>query len=279
MAIANPGQEQLMNAAYASDLLLAKEGADKTYVEYVRPITGSAPGPNAGAAGGQGAVAAKPTSKTGEPSRGPVFDSVINGSKGKIVDEVKKAMEAGRKPKEIIDEDLIPAITRVGELFEEKRFFLPQLIQGANAMDAAIQYLVPFLPKAEGTKSKGTVVFASVEGDVHEIGKNLCVLMLRNYGYTVIDLGKDVPAADILAAAKEHKADIIGLSALMTTTMMKMKEVVELAKAEKCTAKIIIGGAVISQSFADEIHADGYSKDANECVKVVDRLLDIANNN
>ncbi|MBQ9871182.1 MAG: homocysteine S-methyltransferase family protein [Eubacterium sp.] len=279
MAIANPGQEQLMNAAYASDLLLAKEGADKTYVEYVRPITGSAPGPNAGAAGGQGAVAAKPTSKTDEPSRGPVFDSVINGSKGKIVDEVKKAMEAGRKPKEIIDEDLIPAITRVGELFEEKRFFLPQLIQGANAMDAAIQYLVPFLPKAEGTKSKGTVVFASVEGDVHEIGKNLCVLMLRNYGYTVIDLGKDVPAADILAAAKEHKADIIGLSALMTTTMMKMKEVVELAKAEKCTAKIIIGGAVISQSFADEIHADGYSKDANECVKVVDRLLDIANNN
>ena len=200
---------------------------------------------------------------------------MLNGSKGRIVEEVKKQMEAGREAKQIIDDDLIPAITRVGELFEEKRFFLPQLIQGANAMDAAIAYLAPFLPSSEGKEPKGTIVFASVEGDVHEIGKNLCVLMLRNYGYTVIDLGKDVPAEDILKAAAEHKADIIALSALMTTTMMKMKEVVELAKEKKCRAKVIIGGAVISQSFADEIHADGYSADANECVKLVDRLLGV----
>ena len=266
MAIANPGQEQLMNAAYASDLLLAKEGTDKIYVERVRPITGSA----------TAAPAAKPEDKqAGEPSRGPVYDCVLNGSKGRIVEEVKKQMEAGREAKQIIDDDLIPAITRVGELFEEKRFFLPQLIQGANAMDAAIAYLAPFLPSSEGKEPKGTIVFASVEGDVHEIGKNLCVLMLRNYGYTVIDLGKDVPAEDILKAAAEHKADIIALSALMTTTMMKMKEVVELAKEKKCRAKVIIGGAVISQSFADEIHADGYSADANECVKLVDRLLGV----
>lgn len=280
MAIANPGQEQLMNAAYASDLLLAKEEADKIYVERVRPITGTAGAAGVKNAPGASAAGAKtggpdPGGKTGkEESRGPVYDCVINGSKARIVDEVKKQMEAGREAKTIIDEDLIPAITRVGELFEEKRFFLPQLIQGANAMDMAIRYLAPFLPTAEGNTSKGTVVFASVEGDVHEIGKNLCILMLRNYGYTVIDLGKDVPAADIIAAAKQEKADVIGLSALMTTTMMKMKEVVELAKAEGCTAKIMIGGAVISQNFADEIHADGYSKDANECVKLVDRLLD-----
>ena len=265
MAIANPGQEQLMNAAYASDLLLAKDEADKTYVERVRPITGSA----APAA----APAAPKENASGEPSRGPVYDCVLNGSKGRIVEEVKKQMEGGREAKAIIDEDLIPAITRVGELFEEKRFFLPQLIQGANAMDTAIQYLAPFLPSSEGKEPKGVIVFASVEGDVHEIGKNLCVLMLRNYGYQVIDLGKDVPAEDIINAAEEHKAGIIGLSALMTTTMMKMKEVVELAKKRKCKAKIIIGGAVISQSFADEIHADGYSPDANDCVKLVDRLL------
>ena len=189
------------------------------------------------------------------------------------MDEVKKQMESGRTAKSIIDEDLIPAITRVGELFEEKRFFLPQLIQGANAMDTAIQYLAPMLPSSEGKEPKGTVVFASVEGDVHEIGKNLCILMLRNYGYTVTDLGKDVPAEVIVAEAKKQNADIIGLSALMTTTMMKMKEVVEMAHIEKCSSKIIIGGAVISQSFADEIHADGYSRDANECVKLVDRLL------
>ncbi len=269
MAIANPGQEQLMNAAYASDLLLAKEGADKTYVEYVRPISGTV-APAAGAAGG---TAAPKEKAPGEPSVGPVYDCVINGNKTRIVEEVKKQLEAGRGPKEIIDDDLIPAIARVGELFEEKRFFLPQLIQGANAMDQAIRYLEPLLPSAEGKEPKGIIVFASVEGDVHEIGKNLCILMLRNYGYQVIDLGKDVPAEDIIAAAKEHNADVIGLSALMTTTMMKMKEVVELARKEKCRAKIIIGGAVISQSFADEIHADGYSPDANDCVKLVDRLL------
>ena len=263
MAIANPGQEQLMNAAYASDLLLAKEGTDKIYVEYVRPITGAA-----------SPVAAKPEAKAGsEPSKGPVYDCVINGSKARILEEVKKQLESGREARAIIDEDLIPAITRVGELFEEKRFFLPQLIQGANAMDTAIQYLAPMLPSAEGKEPKGTVVFASVEGDVHEIGKNLCILMLRNYGYTVIDLGKDVPAEDIITAAEKEKADIIGLSALMTTTMMKMKEVVELGRARGCKAKVIIGGAVISQSFADEIHADGYSRDANECVKLVDRLM------
>ena len=271
MAIANPGQEQLMNAAYASDLLLAKEGADKTYVEYVRPVSGTAAPGTAGASktgsGGTGSSSGK------EASVGPVYDCVINGSKARIVDEAKKQLEAGRPAKNIIDEDLIPAITRVGELFEEKRFFLPQLIQGANAMDAAIQYLAPMLPTTEGQEPKGTVVFASVEGDVHEIGKNLCILMLRNYGYTVIDLGKDVPSDVIVSEAKKQNADIIGLSALMTTTMMKMKEVVELAHQENCTAKIIIGGAVISQSFADEIHADGYSKDANECVKLVDRLL------
>ena len=140
-------------------------------------------------------------------------------------------------------------------------------------MDTAIEYLAPMLGSNEASEPKGTVVFASVEGDVHEIGKNLCCLMLRNYGYTVIDLGKDVPAEDIISAAEREDADIVALSALMTTTMMKMKDVVGLAKERKIRAKVIIGGAVISQSFADEIHADGYSKDANECVKLVDRLL------
>ena len=268
MAIANPGQDQLMNAAYASDLLLAKEDSDKLYVERVRSL------PTASAAGAPPKEAQPAKAASGkEPSVSPIYDCVINGSKGKIVGEVKAALEQGRAPKSIIDEELIPAITRVGELFEEKRFFLPQLISGANAMDTAIEYLAPMLGTKEASEPKGIVVFASVEGDVHEIGKNLCCLMLRNYGYTVIDLGKDVPADDIIAAAEEHHADIIGLSALMTTTMMKMKEVVEAAKEKGCKAKIIIGGAVISQSFCDEIHADGYSRDANECVKLVDRLM------
>ena len=114
---------------------------------------------------------------------------------------------------------------------------------------------------------------ATVEGDIHDIGKNLVVLMLKNYGYHVIDLGKDVSKERIIQAAIEEKADIIGLSALMTTTMMRMKDVVELATEKGYEGKIIIGGACITQSFADEIGADGYSGDAADCVKLVQRLL------
>ena len=117
-------------------------------------------------------------------------------------------------------------------------------------------------------------MIATVEHDIHDIGKNLVALMLKNYGYNVVDLGKDVPAETIVAKAKEVDADIIGLSALMTTTMMEMKKVIALAKEEKVRAKIIIGGAVITQGFADEIGADGYSKDAQEAVVLVGRLLE-----
>jgi 5-methyltetrahydrofolate--homocysteine methyltransferase len=118
-----------------------------------------------------------------------------------------------------------------------------------------------------------TVVIATVEGDVHDIGKNLVALMLRNYGYKVIDMGKDVPAAQIVQTAVDHQAAVIGLSALMTTTMMHMKDVIEEAAKKQYTGKIIIGGAAVTPSFSDEIGADGYSKDAAECVKLVGRLL------
>ena len=272
MAIANPGQDQLVNAAYASDLLLNKPEADNIYVTHVRHIDTGVAGAAKPAAGGTDASkggSAEAAGATGSP----VYDCVINGNKRQIVDEVKKMIAGGATPKDIIDNELIPAINRVGVLFEEKKFFLPQLISGANAMDAAIEYITPLLNTGETQEKKGTVIFASVEGDIHEIGKNLCVLMLKNYGYNVIDLGKDVPADVIVKAAMDNNAEIIGLSALMTTTMMKMKEVIEYAHKSGCTAKVIIGGAVITESFAKEISADGYSKDANECVKLVQSMI------
>ena len=117
------------------------------------------------------------------------------------------------------------------------------------------------------------VVIATVEGDIHDIGKNLVALMLKNYGFRVIDLGKDVPKEDIIRAAKEHNAKIIALSALMTTTMQRMREVIAYARVEKVDAKIMIGGAVITQDYADEIGADGYSSDAAEAVKLARRLI------
>lgn len=140
-------------------------------------------------------------------------------------------------------------------------------------MEKAITRLEPLLAEERGNKKLATIVMATVKGDIHDIGKNLVVLMLKNYGYEVIDLGKDVDAQEIIDAAVEHDASVIGLSALMTTTMMEMKAVVEQARAQGIKAKIIIGGAVVTENFAKEIGADGYSEDAQDAVRLVNQLL------
>ena len=259
MAICNPGQAQIVNAALAADLLLAKDAASDEYVSNVVPIV-------------QGVSENTPKSKDNITGT-DVFLDVVKGNKASIINDVKKAVEDGKTPQDIIDKELIPAVNKVGELFEQKKYYLPQLIAGATVMDMAIEYLTPFLNSSKTDKNKGTVVVATVEGDIHDIGKNLVVLMLKNYGYKVIDLGKDVPKDVIIETAIKEKAQVIGLSALMTTTMMRMKDVVDEVREKKLPFKVVIGGAVVSQSFADEIGASGYSKDANEAVKLVDRLL------
>ena len=203
----------------------------------------------------------------------PVFEAVLKGNKGSVIDEVKKALDQGLVPDEIINDYLIAAINEVGELFNSKKYFLPQLIGSANTMKLAIDYLEPLMQKSDSTENMPTLVIATVEGDIHDIGKNLVVLMLKNYGYNVIDMGKDVPCEDIVDKAIETDAAIIGLSALMTTTMMRMQDVIELCRKKGCKSKVIIGGACITQNFADEIGADGYSEDAADCVKLVEKLL------
>ena len=173
----------------------------------------------------------------------------------------------------VIDESLIPAINHVGVLFDKQIYFLPQLISSAETMETGIGVVEPILAANRSSEPLGTIVIATVEHDIHDIGKNLVALMLRNYGYRVVDLGKDVPAEDIIQAAIREKADIIGLSALMTTTMMEMKKVVNMVREQNLPVKVMIGGAVITRSFADEIGAEGYSKDAQEAVVEVARLL------
>lgn len=261
MAICNPGQAMIVNSALASDLLLAKNKSDDRYVTGVVPVS-------------QGIAAGTEKKEPDFSLQGSdIFIDVVKGNKATIIENVKNDIDGGRNPQSIIDEDLIPAVNKVGELFEQKKYFLPQLISGATVMDMAIEYITPYLETGDNKELKGTVVIATVEGDIHDIGKNLVALMLKNYGYRVIDLGKDVPRDVIIQAAVENDAQIIGLSALMTTTMMRMKDVVDEVKRKKLKVKVIIGGAVVSSNFADEIGADGYSKDANEAVKLVDRLL------
>lgn len=276
MAIANPSQDLLMHSVFASDLLMNKPEGDLRYINRVSEHKLSV-------VSGDVTVAAKETPKAGgarseiipEEFQGDIiFEAVIKGRKGKIKEIVQKALEEGKEPQVLIDGSLIPAINHVGTLFDKQIYFLPQLISSAETMEAGIAVLEPLLAASRDSEPKATIVIATVEHDIHDIGKNLVALMLRNYGYRVIDMGKDVPAEDIVQKAKEENADIIGLSALMTTTMMEMKKVVHLAKSQGVDAKIMIGGAVITQSFADEIGADGYSEDAQEAVKVAKRLLE-----
>ena len=273
MAIANPSQELLMNAAFASDMLLNKKESDIRYIERMNFLSEKYAGMERVMVQKTPAGTSAVGGETRKESTGSgVFQAVLKGNKEHVLEEVKKMLDGGAKPDEIINEHLIAAINEVGELFDKKKYFLPQLISSANTMKLAIEYLEPMLERSN-TEAMATIVVATVEGDIHDIGKNLVVLMLKNYGYHVIDLGKDVPADVIVDTAMNEGAKVIGLSALMTTTMMRMKDVVELAKEKGCTAKIVIGGAAITESFSDEIGADGYSKDAAECVKLVERLL------
>lgn len=279
MAIANPSQELLVSCAYASDLLLNKEGADIRYIQLMdavkakREALGESPAANTG-------IPVHGMRKETASNQGTILDKVyadvMKGNGKNIVEDTKQALAEGHEAKELLDQVLLKAINDVGELFDKGKYFLPQLIASAEAMKLSIEYLEPLLAQGNSGKNMPTVVIATVEGDIHDIGKNLVALMLKNYGFQVIDLGKDVPKEKIIEAAKEHHAQVIALSALMTTTMQQMKHVIQYAKEKDVNAKIIIGGAVITQEYADEIGADGYSKDAADAVKVTKKLLHIA---
>lgn len=280
MAIANPSQELLVSCAFASDLLLNKEGADLRYIQLMNAVkakrealgemtTGSTGIRFAATAQSQGTENMSVTDK--------LYADVLKGNGSAIVEDTKKALAEGHEAKELLDNVLLKAINEVGELFDKGKYFLPQLIASAEAMKSSIEYLEPMLMAGNSDEEMPTVVIATVEGDIHDIGKNLVALMLKNYGFKVIDLGKDVPKEKIIEAAREHHAQIIALSALMTTTMQQMRHVIDYARENRVDAKIIVGGAVITQEYADEIGADGYSKDAADAVKLTKKILHIDN--
>lgn len=277
MAIANPSSSLLTSSALATDLLLNKEEADLKYIEQIPEIVAREDAKKI-ITGGDKAVdkpAGQITKKEDGKTVDSIYQAVLKGRKNDIVALTKADVANGRNPKDILDVSLLPAINEVGELFDKGKYFLPQLIASAEAMKLSIEYLEPLLLEENKGDKMPTVVIATVEGDIHDIGKNLVTLMLKNYGFQVIDLGKDVSKEEIVKAAKEHDAQVIALSALMTTTMQQMEKVISLKEEEGLNAKVIVGGAVITQDYADEIGADGYSKDAAEAVKVTKKLLNI----
>lgn len=288
MAIANPSQDLLMAAAFASDLLLNKDESDINYIEFVNALKEKKEKEAALPKATPVASENKPQAPASDvkdkqeqnntdiinPEYEVLKNAVLKGNRNNIAAITSDLINAGANPQVLLNDVLLPAINLVGEYFDKGKYFLPQLISSAEAMKNSIGVLEPLLLKEQNGEDMPVVVIATVEGDIHDIGKNLVALMLKNYGFKVIDLGKDVPKEEIIKCAKENNAQIVALSALMTTTMTQMKEVIKLAKQEKVTSKVMIGGAVITQDYADEIGADGYSKDAADAVKLAKKLLE-----
>ncbi len=266
VAIANPSSELLMNLKMASDVLNGTDEGSRSYLNFFAQKTE----PHKSVTSGE---------TVSLPLVDQIYQAILKGDKEGVITLLENAIKEGHEPGVLVDRYLIPAITEVGELYEQKKYFLPQLIQSAEAMKNAFGILEPLLKKMnqKDLKEKPKAVLATVKGDIHDIGKNIVALMLRNYGFEVYDLGKDVAAAEIIAKAKTLGAQIIGLSALMTTTMVEMEKVITLARKEGLKSKFIIGGAVVTEQYAKEIGADGYAEDAHKAVKLAQRLTETFN--
>jgi len=206
-----------------------------------------------------------------------IYESTIAGNAGAVKELIEQALEEGAEPGSIISGQLIPAMTEVGDRFARNEFYVPEMLIAARAMQGGLAILKPLLTSGE-IVSAGRVIIGTVKGDLHDIGKNLVAMMLEGAGFEVFDLGVDVAPEKFADAVKEHKPDLVGLSALLTTTMVQMKTTVDaLAEAGvRDQVKVMIGGAPVTQKYADEIGADGYADDAGGAAKVAKAMLQTA---
>ncbi len=273
--IANPGSARIQEAVAVVNLLRGKDNNAEYFISNFSGWSNASGNSNGNAPGNTPANAMGGAGQGGNAPAAAVSleDAVILGRKEEALKLLEEALAKGEDPFTLVNGRLIPAITEVGGKYERKEYFLPQLLRSAETMQEAFKRLKPLLDKEPQAAKRATILMATVEGDIHDIGKNIVSLMLGNHGFDVIDIGKDVTAEQIVRLAKEHRADLIGLSALMTTTMVRMEETVNLVKKEGLPAKVIVGGAVVSQKFADSIGADAYAIDAVDAVRVAKALL------
>lgn len=200
-----------------------------------------------------------------------IAEALIEGNAGKVKDLVQGAADEGVVPQKILDEGLIAGMEVVGVRFKNCEIYVPEVLVSARAMHAGMDILEPLLA-ASGAKARGVFIVGTVKGDLHDIGKNLVAMMLTGTGWKVVDLGVDIDPEKFVQTALDEDADVIGLSALLTTTMVNMKSVIELAKNKDCKAKIVVGGAPLTQSYADEIGADGYAPDAATASEIISSM-------
>ena len=257
-AIMNPHAADMMKVYYAHRALAAKDENCAAYIE----AAASFPTTQVGAA----AVTAK------EEYASPLQRAVCKGLANEAA-HLTAEMLADTEPLTIVNEEIIPALNQVGEGFEKKTVYLPQLLMAAEAAGAAFEQIKAAMAQDEPAPQKGTFVLATVEGDIHDIGKNIVKLLMENYGYDVVDLGRDVPAETVAEAVRSHHAQLVGLSALMTTTVPAMEATIRMLR-EKCPdCKIIVGGAVLTEEYAAKIGADKYAADAMAAVRYAEEVM------
>ena len=199
-------------------------------------------------------------------------EAIINGDQNSAVELTNSALGEGTAPKDVLDEGLIAGMDVIGERFKKNEVYIPEVLIAARAMKSAMEILEPELIKA-GVEPVGKLLIGTVSGDLHDIGKNLVAMMLKGAGFNVIDLGVDIPAEKFVEQAKSSGADLIGMSALLTTTMPSMEKTISALKEAGISAKIMIGGAPVTQGYADKIGADGYSPDAASAVDLAKQLV------
>ena len=269
-AICDPYDPLLHQTVAAASLFSGRDPECRVFMEKAASWTPLIPS-TAGPQPGSPATGSTPDHPLSIPEK--IERAIIEGEREAIAPLVSQALAEGTPPFSIFVDLMTPAIRKLGDLFGQRLKFIPHLIAGADTMKKGVEVLQPYLEAKGPTEPKGTIVFATVKGDIHDIGKNICILMLRNFGYRVIDLGRNVPLETILEAAEKEKAQIIALSALMTTTMIQMKIALDTVRERNLPYRIMVGGAVVTPKFATEIGADGYGKDVGEVVPLTERIL------
>ena len=272
LAIMNPSSEEIMAAVYAYNVLTNR---DKQSTKYIERFADRVPASTALA---QAAKAAPAASAAETELTGPyaaLMKAVEKGLKGDAAAHTR-ALLAEKQPLEVVDEALIPALDIVGGKYEKGTLFLPQLLQAASAAQSAFEEIkTAIAQKGEGSASKGRIVLATVKGDVHDIGKNIVRVILENYGFEVLDLGRDVPVETVVDTVREKDVHLVGLSALMTTTLKSMEETIAALHAAQLDCKIMVGGAVLTPEYAEKIGADWYAKDAKRSADIAKEFFGV----
>ena len=272
LAIMNPSSEEMMAAVYAYNVLTNR---DKQSTKYIERFADRVPASTALA---QAAKAVPAASAAEAELTGPyaaLMKAVEKGLKGDAAAHTR-ALLAEKQPLEVVDEALIPALDIVGAKYEKGTLFLPQLLQAASAAQSAFEEIkTAIAQKGEGSASKGRIVLATVKGDVHDIGKNIVRVILENYGFEVLDLGRDVPVETVVDTVREKDVHLVGLSALMTTTLKSMEETIAALHTAKLDCKIMVGGAVLTPEYAEKIGADWYAKDAKRSADIAKEFFGV----